>query len=150
MGSGGIPSSGTGGVVATGGAPMIATGGAAGSPEKPTFVVTACQPSQWVCPVPDCAYDGEGVRVPAGCRCDPTLPVDVVCGPSERLACLHGTQDANQVPIAEVDFSCRCVPAATACDACPRIFGASSHLSCDESRFETGQIICGCAVVYLR
>jgi hypothetical protein len=138
-GSGG---SGTGG--GSGGGIVVGTGGAPIEPGP-----FDCPPAQWDCTAQpaDCSY--QGFALPKNCQCDLKRPLDATaCASGQSFVCRDGTRDADgRVFTHDVPFECSCVSTQMRCE-----------LTCDQAFQNTGtctqpsanEVLCGCAVVFLR
>jgi hypothetical protein len=69
------------------------------------------------------------------------------------MACRFATAGADGEPLGTVvPFECACIPSQDDCFAmCSQLFGYGDALSCDKNVDSSGtQVLCGCAIVYLR
>jgi hypothetical protein len=155
--SGGTPV--TGGATNTGGAPSYGgrtnsggatTGGSGG--------IAKCAPAQWSCNTgsgAECSPQGEeGVVLPTGCGCDSTRPTsETQCRPDQTFVCRKGIA-ATEPYSRPIPFQCSCVTSPATCSACDTAFGpvASGDYFCYAGGPDggVGEVLCGCAFIYLR
>lgn len=167
-------------VLSTGGVHSIVTavtGGAAGTGVAANFGGGAntggaaagvdagflpCAPEQWSCGSgsgAQCSSVGSGVVLPSGCVCDAERPTSAAqCASGQTFVCRQGvigeTFSGDVPTIDMVPFECSCVTASPDCRACNAVFGPATGRDylCDSSAPDAGvgDVLCGCAVVYLR
>jgi hypothetical protein len=152
--SGGINTGGnasSGGNAAGGGVlipPPISTGGKV-SVDPGSF---DCPPPQWDCAASSPRCYGDGYRLPDGCKCDPSRPLDPsACAAGQVLVCREGRYTASGAQLeTPFGFECSCTAPQLNCGlACDAVFPNSG--TCYERDISgLKEILCNCAQIVLR
>ncbi|HEY3255400.1 MAG TPA: hypothetical protein VGJ91_15685 [Polyangiaceae bacterium] len=125
--------------------------GIAGAPPAPVAPGPfACPPQRWSCAQPVCARDNNWA-LPDDCACDPARPEQASqCAAGKVFVCRNGTFTSDGHPLTQaVPFECSCVDQLSYCaQECSLAYGYTDA-GCDSSSGAT-QVVCGCAVIFLK